>query len=180
MTIKNLDGSEYTVKGSIEQFDPDDPQHEIFNLWDQEAIRQGGSPILYYEVIISSQNIDRRYGEARGKLFSQFPVSLYCSYDPKNAQNLVNAFGIDAPDELEIEFNYRDVLQKVGHPPKVGSRLYTPHLRENWVIIQRNLGEFKMWGALRLTLICQRFQESTTTGEGKVTQKNPTPKYKII
>jgi hypothetical protein len=53
---------------------------------------------------------------------------LYCSYDPKNSQNLVNAFGIDAPDELQIEFNYRDVLQKVGHPPKIGSRLYTPHL----------------------------------------------------
>lgn len=178
--LKNPDGSPYKVSGSIEQFDPNDPSHELFNLWDQEAIRQGGSPILYYEVIISPQSIDRQYNEARGKLFSQFPVSLYCSYDPKNAQNLVNAFGIDAPDELEIEFNYRDVLQKIGHPPKIGSRLYTPHLRENWVIIQRNLGEFKLWGALRLTIIAQRFQESTTTGEGKVTQKNPTPKYKII
>lgn len=179
-SIRNPDGSPYEVSGSIEQFDPDDPQHELFNLWDQEAIRQGGSPILYYEVVISPQMIDKQYMEARGKIFSQFPVQLYCSYDPKNAQNLVNAFGIDAPDELEIEFNYRDVLQKVGHPPKIGSRLYTPHLRENWVIIQRNLGEFKMWGALRLTIIAQRFQESTTTGEGKVTQKNPTPKYKII
>jgi hypothetical protein len=180
MTILNPDGTPYKLTGSIEQFDPNDPEHELFNLWDQEAIRQGGSPILYYEVIISPQDVDPQYLEARNKRFSQFPVSLYCSYDPKNAQNLVNAFGIDAPDELEIEFNYRDVLQKVGHPPKIGSRLYTPHLRENWVIIQRNLGEFKMWGALRLTIIAQRFQESTTTGEGKVTQKNPTPKYKII
>jgi hypothetical protein len=180
MPIKNPDGTPYTVNGKIEQFDPENPMHELFNLWDQEAIRQGGTPILYYEVIITPQMIDKQYQEARGKLFSQFPVQLYCTYDPKNAQNLVNAFGIDAPDELEIEFNYRDVLQKLGHPPKVGSRLYTPHLRENWVIIQRNLGEFKLWGALRLTIIAQRFQESTTTGEGKVTQKNPTPKYKII
>jgi hypothetical protein len=180
MGIKNPDGTPYKVTGSIEQFDPNDPQHELFNLWDQEAIRQGGSPILYYEVIISPQNIDKIHVEARGKLFSQFPVQLYCSYDPKNAQNLVNAFGIDAPDEIEIEFNYRDVLQKIGHPPKIGSRLYTPHLRENWEIVQRNLGEFKMWGALRLTIIAKRFQESTTTGEGKVTQKNPTPKFKII
>lgn len=180
MGIKNPDGTPYNVTGSIEQFDANDPQHELFNLWDQEAIRQGGSPILYYEVIISPQMIDPIHLEARGKLFSQFPIQLYCSYDPKNSQNLVNAFGIDAPDELQIEFNYRDVLQKVGHPPKIGSRLYTPHLRENWEIVQRNLGEFKLWGALRLTIIAKRFQETTTTGEGKVTQKNPIPKYKII
>jgi len=178
--IKNADGTPYKVGGSIEQYDQEDPQHELFNLWDQEAIRQGGTPILYYEVIISPQVIDQQYLEARGKLFSQFPVSLYGVYDPKNSQNLLNAFGIDAPDELEIEFNYRDVLQKIGHPPKIGSRIFTPHLRENWEIIQRNLGEFKMWGALRITLIVRRFQESTTTGEGKVTQKNPLPKYKII
>jgi hypothetical protein len=180
MALLNADGSPYTVTGSIEQFNPNDPQHELFNLWDQEAIRQGGSPCLYYEVVISPQVIDRQYLEARGKFWSQFPVNLYCTYDPVHAQNILNPFGIDAPDELQIEFNYRDVLQKVGHPPKIGSRIYTPHLRENWEIIQRNLGEFKMWGALRLTIIAKRFQESTTTGEGKVTQKNPNPKYKII
>lgn len=180
MTIKNPDGSVYESSGSIQQFDPNSPQHDLFNLWDQEAIRQGGTPILYYEVIITPQMIDKQYMEARRKIFNQFPVSLYCTYDPKNSQNLLNAFGIDAPDELEIEFNYRDVLQKIGHPPKIGSRLFTPHLRENWEIVQRNLGEFKMWGALRLTIFAKRFQESTTTGEGKVTQNNPIPKYKII
>lgn len=179
MGIQNPDGTPYQL-GGIEQFNPCDPQHELFNLWDQEAIRQGGSPVLYYEVIISPQAIDPTYPEARGKLFSQFPISLYCNYDPQSSQNLLNAWGIDAPDEIQLEFNYRDVLQKIGHPPKIGSRIFTPHLRENWVIIQRNLGEFKMWGALRLTIIAQRFQESLTTGEGKVTQKNPHPKYKII
>ena len=38
--------------------------------------------------------------------------------------------------------------------------------------IQRNVGDFFLWGELRLTLICQRFQESTTTGEGQVSQQN--------
>ena len=72
-----------------------------------------------------------------------------------------------------FELNYKAVLRDLGHPPKIGSRIYTPHLREDWVIIQRNLGEFKMWGAMRLQLLCQRFQETVTTGEGQVTQKKP-------
>ena len=85
----------------------------------------------------------------------------------------MTAFGIDSTEEMTFELNYRATLREIGHPPKIGSILFTPHLRENWVIIQRNLNEFKLWTALRLELICQKFQESVTTGEGKVTQKQP-------
>ena len=81
---------------------------------------------------------------------------------------------------MRFEVNYRTTLRTIGHPPKIGSRVFTPHLQENWVIIQRNLGEFKLWGSLRLELICQRFQESVTTGEGEVTQKQPDVKIKIV
>lgn len=177
--IRNPDGTPYRVSGSIQQYDPSDPQHELFNQWDEEAIRRGGSPIYYYEVMIQPQTLDPIYKEDRGKLFSPFHVELWCNYDPAATQNAMTPFGVDSPDEQKFELNYRAVLQAIGHPPKVGSRLYTPHLKENWVIIQRNLGEFKYWGALRLELICQRFQETVTTGEGKVTQNTPGQSYKI-
>lgn len=176
--IRNPDGTPYRVTGSIQQFDPDDPQHELFNLWDEEAILRGGSPIFYYEVLIQPQTVDPLYLEDRGKLFSSQPVQLWCTYEPVASQNVMNPFGIDSLEEMKFELNYRAVLKAVGHPPKIGSRLYTPHLRQDWEIIQRNLGEFKLWGALRLELICKRFPESLTTGEGKVTQKKPD--FKII
>lgn len=178
MTIKNKDGTPYSLRGSVQTFDPDDRMHDLFNLWDQESILRGGSPIFYYEVIISSNMIDPIYLEARGKLFSNNPIQLWCNYEPIASQNLLNQFGYDAPDEIKFELNYRSVLKSLGHPPKIGSRLFTPHLKENWVIVQRNLSEFKLWGALRVELICQRFQESVTTGEGKVSQ--PDHKIKII
>jgi hypothetical protein len=178
--MKNLDGSPYQLRGSIQSYDPCDRTHDLFNLWDQEAIKRGGSPSYYYEVVITPNMIDPVYLEARSKIFSNNPVELWCNYEPIRSQNLLNQFGIDSPDEMKFEFNYREVLQKIGHPPKIGSRIFTPHLRENWVIIQRNLGEFKLWGALRLEIICQRFQEDIVTGEGKVTQKQPDLKIKII
>lgn len=179
MAIYRDDGTPYVPTGSIQQFDPEQPEHELFNQWDEEAIKRGGSPIFYYEVLIQPQTVDPIYLEDRGKLFSPIPVQLWCSYDPMPSENLMGPFGIDAiAAETIFELNYRSVLKAIGHPPKLGSRLYTPHLRENWVIAQRNLNEYKMWGALRLELLCQKFQETSTTGEGKVTTR--TPDFKIV
>lgn len=171
--LRDSNGKPYQLTGSIAQFDPENPDHDLINLWDQEQIELGGTPIFYYEVHIQRQGIDPLYREDRTKIFSPCPVQLYGLYEPIPSQNFMNMFGLDGPDEMQFEFNYRAVLKAIGHPPKIGSRLFTPHLRENWQIIQRNLGEFKFWGALRLTIIAQRFQESTTTGEGRVSQKEP-------
>lgn len=161
--IRNPNGSCYQLSGSLQQFDPENPEFNLFNLWDQEVIQQGGSPIYYYEVMIQTQTVDPLYIEDRGKLWSPVPVQLWGYYEPVASQNAQGLFGIDAPDEMTFEFNYRDVLKRIGHPPKVGSRLFTPHKGENWVIIQNADDEFKMWGQLRLKIICQKFQESKTT-----------------
>lgn len=173
MAIKNPNGSVYRTAGMIQHFDPDNPEHYLFNRWDQEAIKIGGSPLFYYEVIIPTGKIDTLYLECRAKLFANFPVELWGFYEPVPPQNYQNAFGLDAPDEMIFEMNYRDVLKRVGHPPKIGSRIYTPHKREDWVVIQRNPGEWQMWGEIRIQLLCQRFQESITTQEGTVTQMKP-------
>lgn len=173
MPIYNDDGTPYKLKGEIQQYNPQNPMFELFNQWDEEAIQRGGSPIYYHEVIIQPDMVDPIYLEARNKLFSEHPVQLWCNYEPISSQNYLNQFGIDSPDEIKFELNYRSALRKIGHPPKIGSRLFTPHLNENWVIVQRNLSEFKMWGALRLEIICMRFQETSTTSDGKATKKQP-------
>lgn len=173
MGICNPDGTPYQVSGSLQQFDPGNPDLALFDIWDEEAIEQGGSPIFYYEVFIQPQTIDPIYWEDRGKLWSNDPVQLFCYYEPIASSNNQGLFGIDSPDEMVFELNYHAVLNTIGHPPKIGSRIFTPMLRENWEIIQRNLAVFTMWNTLHIQLICKRFQESTTTGEGKVTQKMP-------
>jgi hypothetical protein len=176
--IRNTDGTPYHVIGSVQQFDPGSPDNDLFNLWDQEAIQRGGSPVYYYEVFISQQAIDPLYLESRAKVWSQHPIELFCFYEPIPSTNTLGLFGIDAPDEMVFEFNYQDVLQRLGHPPKIGSRLFSPHLREHWEIVQCNTGEYKAWNVIRIQVICKRFQESLTTGEGRVTQGQPS--YKIV
>lgn len=173
MAIKNPDGSIYQVSGNLQQFDPTNVEHDLFNVWDQEAIEMGGSPLFYYDVFINVNTIDELYIEARNKIFSPVPIQIYGYYDPVPSQNMMGVFGIDSPDEIMFEFNYKHVLKQIGHPPRIGARLYSPHKRENWEVIQRNVEVFKLWGELRLQVMCRRFQESLTTGEGRVTQRQP-------
>lgn len=171
--MKNPDGTPYKAIGSLQTFDPSSPEKCLFNDWDAEMIQIYGSPLFYYEVFIQTGSLDKLYREDRGKIFSNDPIVIYGMYEPVASQNYQNAFGIDSPDEVIFECNYKDILKKLGHPPKIGSRIHTPHKNEDWVIIQRNLSEFQLWGQVRLQILCQRFQESVTTGEGKVTQKKP-------
>lgn len=180
MAILNPDGSIYKPTGSLTQFDPESSEHDLFNSYDQEVIEIGGAPLFYHEVFINMNTIDELYTEDRGKVWSNHPICIYGYYEPVPAQNFMSTFGIDSPDEMMFEFNYQHVLSKIKHPPKIGSRIYSPHKRENWVIIQRNLEVYKLWGELRLQLICQRFQESLSVGEGKVSQKSPSFKINDI
>lgn len=173
MTLLKSDGTPYSLAGSLQQFDPENVEHCLFNEWDAEVIRIGGSPIFYYEVFIQTQTLDPIHREDRGKIYSNNPVQLWAFYEPMDSQYYQNMFGIEGVEDVVFEFNYQDVLGRIGHAPKIGSRLYTPHLGENWRIVQHNLQEFAMWGALRLRIFCVKFQESLTTGEGRVTQKNP-------
>jgi hypothetical protein len=59
MTIKNADGSVYKTTGSLQQFDPTNTEHDLFNLWDQEVIEIGGTPLYYYDLFINISNIAR-------------------------------------------------------------------------------------------------------------------------
>jgi hypothetical protein len=132
-----------------------------------------GTPLFYYEVFIQEGNIDPIYWEDRSKIFSNNPITLYAYYEPTPTQNDLGQFGIDSMQEIIFELNYSATLRAIGHPPKIGSRVFSPHLSEHWKVIQRNLNDFKKWGVIRLELVVQRFQETTTTGEGKVTQSEP-------
>lgn len=180
MTILNKDGSVYKTTGSLSQLVPDSPSHDLFNLWDQEVIRLGGSPLLYYEVIVPSNSIDPLYLESRGKLWSQHPVEIFAVYDPIPSQLNQGLFGIDGPDTMTFFTNFQATIDAIGHLPIIGSRIFSPHLREHWEVVDRKLGDFHRFRVFRVEIHCERFQEVLTQGEGEVTQdSDPQPSFGI-
>ena len=173
MVIRNKDGSVYKPSGTLQQTNTEDQSHELFNKYDQELFQLGGSPILYYEVIIPKNKIDPLRIEARDKLFATSPIELYTFYDPMQSRMNAGLFGIDGPsDTISFFLNYRDTLEKIGHLPLVGSRLYTPHLGEDWEITDRKLADFQKYKVYHLQIDCQKFQETLTTQDGKVTKRD--------
>jgi hypothetical protein len=176
--IYKKDGTPYRVSGTRQQFNDLSPDLELFDLWDEEAIRIGGSPIYYYEVFIPEQTTDPIYLENRGKVWSTSPIQLWCVYDPIPSTNTQTAFGIDGPEEMKFDLNYRTMLHTIGHKPKIGSRFRTPFLKEEWELVQMNLGEFKMYKALRASLLCKRFQDDAIGGPNISPQKDIN--YKIV
>lgn len=173
--MKNPDGSEYRVSGLRQNYNPDpnSTENALFNSWDAEAIKQGGIPIYYYEMLVDVNSINEIYREARNKLFSTTAIELWAVYEPKANQFLYEEFINSGIDETIFELNYQDVLNSIGHPPVVGSRIWTPHRQENWVILRNQLSGFELWKTTRIQIACQKFQESITTNEGKVTENNP-------
>jgi hypothetical protein len=168
--IKNMDGTPFQLS-DLRAFDPQNPEKDLFNSIDAEAIEINGTPLFYYEVFIDFNSIDQLYHESRNKVWSPNPVCLHTAYDPISSQFSMGAFGSDSPDEIMFEFNYSAVLKKLGHPPKIGSMIFTPHRSEYWVLVDRKLADWKNWHQIRLQMECKRFQESLTTGEGMATRK---------
>lgn len=165
--IRKPDGTPYQLKGTLQQFDKCSPAQDLLSRYDAEMIRISGSPIEYYEVFVQQQSVDRLYMEDRSKIWSPCAVVLWAFYEPPQQQNMSGMFSIDTPDEeIIFELNYRDAIKCIGHQPKIGSRIHTPHRNENWVIIDTRLDQFKLWGAIRLLLHCRKFQTRQQTLPG--------------
>jgi len=163
VTVFNKDGSAYKPNGSLVQFDPTNPNHDLFNKVDQENILLGGSSLLYRKILIQFETMDRLYLEDRSKLWNPSPVEIFGVYEPVEPQNPSIVHGIDS-GESSVMFtcNYRAVLQALGEQPTRGSIIFTPHLKENWVIVDVRLSEFQYWGALHVNLISEKFTKSLT------------------
>ncbi len=174
MPLYREDGTPYRLAGQYQQFNPCSNQNALFSKWDEEVIRIGGSPLFYYEVLIQFSTMDKIFLEDRGKLFAPCPIQIYAFYEPPEQVAGSGLFQVDTPDmEVVFETNYNAVQCAIGHLPKIGSRIFSPHLCENWILIDRRSAEYRGWGVLRMQLHCRKFQETLTNNDGKVTEKNP-------
>lgn len=174
--IRKPDGTPYQLLGSLQQFNPNSGINDLLTRYDEEMIMISGIPIYYYKVLIQQQTIDPIYMEDRSKLFSPIPVKLWAFYEPPQQMNMSGLFAIDTPDEeIVLELNHHAVQRELGEEIAIGSRIFTPHRGENWIVIDYRLDMFKLWGAIRLMLHCRKFQPTATD----VPTSQPQPDFKI-
>lgn len=93
------------------------------------------------------------------------PTLIYGFYDYPGASQ-VSMFGIDAPDEMEVEINTESVFYKLGLIIPIGTRMTIED--GEWIVINRRYVYNRFIGKYRLALTCVRYQESVTTGNNGV------------
>lgn len=164
--IKNSDGTPYTLGGSLNTFDPQNPDLTLLDDLFLESLQINGVPVLIYPVLIQMTSFDKLYAEDRSKLWAQIPTELNAFMEPVTNQNYQNVFGIDSPGDIVMEFSRKQLMEKLNGLPKVGSRIFVPFRRENFIVVQRNMGAMRAWHTVSIQIVAQHFQTSSTDASG--------------
>jgi hypothetical protein len=132
-------------------------------------IENAGHPIVVSGVFRpTNNNIDNIYCEDRDKIFESMHVTIYGFYDYPTT-SYCTTFGIDALNDLEVQLNAELLLKKLGKFPEIGTLLYIE--QSNWLVINRSWVYNRFIGKYRISLICQRYQESVTTGKNGIRKR---------
>ena len=122
MAILKLDGTTYTTQGKagLDTYRPNGQDVKQLDKWDQEALRIGGSPCIYYPCLIDT-NFDEVYMESRNSIITQEGIEVILQFLPVRPAQDWSSFGIDSPDELFFNANFTEWMEKVGEFPKLKS-----------------------------------------------------------
>lgn len=108
---------------------------------------------------------DELFVENTGRPFTDLEsgVELRGIYElPEGAAN-PQLFGIDGPDEMDVELGYYTTIDKLKRVPPVGDK-FLDLLKQTWIVINRRRKDDMVRGQNRLVLTVRRYQESVTTG----------------
>lgn len=125
-------------------------------------IESAGHPITVKGIFRRKKDDNELYIEDAGEFIQLYPeVLIYGFYDYPQLQQ-TSVFGIDAPDELEVQVNIAIVSDRLGGTPEIGTLLSIED--GDWIVINRSYIYNRFVGKYRLALNCARFQRSVTTG----------------
>jgi len=131
----------------------------VDGLW----IESAGHPIIVKGIMHRKKpDTNALYIEDQRELTKIYPeVTIYGFYNYPQMQYF-QMFGIDSPDELEVQVNNEIVTEKLSGLPVIGALLEIES--DDWIVINRSYIYNRFVGKYRLALVCQRFQRSITTG----------------
>ena len=101
--------------GSLNLFDLNNPDINLFNAVDDELIKVSGSKILVY-TYEHDENYDELFDERRSKAINPFPKVVWGHYDPRAIEENLTEFGIEITNDQIFTFN-KAYLEAALHRP---------------------------------------------------------------
>lgn len=109
--------------------------------------------------------LDELFVENTGRPFTHLETGteLRGIYELPEGSAAPKVFGLDSPDEMDVELGYFTTLDKLKTVPKIGDK-FVDLLKQTWVVFNRRRKDDMVRGQNRLVLTVTRYQESVTTG----------------
>lgn len=134
------------TSGLLSVYDPFNPDRQFFDIVETEMIQISSPPIKYYKLLHQQNNIDPLYSEARRRDGYMDPVVVYGHYDdPSPSQELVQ-YGLQNLEDIEIWFNYNNLLRTIGDKLQVGDILQT-YDAKLWEVMTSIVVDEALWRA---------------------------------
>jgi hypothetical protein len=127
-------------------------------------IENAGHPILVKGVFTAREKDELHIGKWAD--FSPINAIIYGFYDYP-AESQFSIFGIDSPEEMVVQINTEMASANMNGIPAIGTLLNIENC--NWIVVNRGYVHNRFIGKYRLSLQCERYQESVTpTGKNGV------------
>lgn len=159
-------------------FDPQDPQHGLINVWDQDAIFTYGVQMRYYKLKppeeqeyynkFYRENRSREYEGAvleRDELFASMrevrPFVVYGLYAPGEMDQDLSGYGSDTRRSASFWFNRVYITSLLGRDPRMGDIIIPYDIPEQlWEVMEIQPDNRTLHVPRRWKLTCELFQMS--------------------
>lgn len=150
---------EEAEESSLNLFDPQNNDIQLFNEIDAESIRLSGSKIYLYKYY-QSENYDEVYGEDREKVLSKEPIIVVGHYSPTVLEEQLSEFGIELTNDQLFTFNKSYIEGLLGRPLMAGDVLKPFFQEQKYEIFEVQEDSFESYGIYHLIAHAKLLRDS--------------------
>jgi hypothetical protein len=136
--------------GLLNLYDQSNPDINLFNMIDDEAIKLTGSPILYFKYLGNETSFDKIYLEDRNKIIAKEGILVVGHFDPKIIEENLSEFGIELTNDQVFTFNKSYLEYRLERSVKVGDVIQPKFQNIKYEIFEVQEDSFEAYGVYHL------------------------------
>jgi len=150
---------EESEESSLNLFDLDNADIQLFNEIDAEGIRLSGSKMYLYKYY-QSENYDEVYMEDREKVIAKEPIIVVGHYSPTVLEEHLSEFGIEATNDQIFTFN-KSYIETLLERPLIAGDVIKPFFQEQkYEIFEVQEDSFEAYGIYHLIAHAKLLRDS--------------------